>query len=237
MQRKHKSRNMIYSLFILIFIFLIGLFLATIVAWGAIDIKFAWDANTEEDLAGYRLYQSNVSGLYTFGQEGAYIDIAKDLTEYTLMNFSESSRQYWVLTAYDDKGNESGPSNEVSYLLDSNAPMIPQDFVIFTDMYIAGNYTLIFRWTKNIEPDLKEYRLYFSEISNQYDPNVYVEIDPNMIMYSFISIIDKPLFFSLRAVDTNGNISEYSNEVVFLPDLEAPMNPRGLIIMININVQ
>ena len=37
---------------------------------------------------------------------------------------------FWVLTAYDISGNESGPSNEVTASLDSTAPEPPKNFLL-----------------------------------------------------------------------------------------------------------
>ena len=37
---------------------------------------------------------------------------------------------FWVLTAYDISGNESGYSNEVTTSLDSTSPAPPQNFLL-----------------------------------------------------------------------------------------------------------
>jgi len=91
-----------------------------------VDITFAWDSNTETDLAGYNLYQSQLEGVYTFGPgcEVAKIPIsAIPSTSCVLPSVEVDNTYYWVLTAYDKWGNESGPSNEVSN--DKTAPAAP----------------------------------------------------------------------------------------------------------------
>jgi len=80
------------------------------------DITFEWDANTEENLAGYRLYMSNTSGVYEYGVESNnYIASIEAGTEAYEQQDVPAGTHYWVLTAYDTEGNESGPSNEVTY--------------------------------------------------------------------------------------------------------------------------
>lgn len=78
------------------------------------SVTLLWDANTEPDLAGYRLYQGSAPG-------GPY-SLKNALTKVTTTTFvltaTVPTNYYWVLTAVDSSGNESGYSNEVSFLFD-----------------------------------------------------------------------------------------------------------------------
>jgi len=66
-----------------------------------------WKDNTEEDLAGYKVYRSLESGKpYDFvaeAEESSYTDCGM-----------ESGTYFYVVTALDQAGNESGYSNEAS---------------------------------------------------------------------------------------------------------------------------
>jgi hypothetical protein len=68
-----------------------------------------WQANTESDLAGYRVYYGVQSRSY-----GPYIPTAKTVTSYTLNGLTPGKTYYFALTAVDTSGNESGYSREVS---------------------------------------------------------------------------------------------------------------------------
>lgn len=96
-----------------------------VLALGAVNIEFGWDANTEADLAGYRLYQSESSGEYVKGNFIA--EIPAPTISYVLEDIAEGTH-CWVLTAYDVSGNESGWSNEVTLTVDLTAPAPPQGF-------------------------------------------------------------------------------------------------------------
>ena len=81
-------------------------------------IRFAWDANTETDLAGYRVYYGTTTGFYNqaFGS-GIDIGLTSDpLNPQTSLTLPAVSgvTYYIVVTAYDSSGNESIASNEVS---------------------------------------------------------------------------------------------------------------------------
>ncbi len=76
----------------------------------AATVTLAWDANTESDLAGYKLYygdmpraQEDYSQSVTIGN--------KDASTWELS--LEPGVYYFAITAYDSSGNESAPSTEL----------------------------------------------------------------------------------------------------------------------------
>lgn len=83
------------------------LFLVT--AADAATVKISWNANTEADLAGYKLYYGIASGNYT-----SSIDV-KNVTQYSVtVNPTVTTTYYVAVTAYDTSGNESVKSDEAS---------------------------------------------------------------------------------------------------------------------------
>jgi len=105
-------------------------------AHALMDIHLAWDANTETDLAGYRVYTTDTSGVYTFGDGNQMCTIAAG-TEICEVTGIPDGTHYFVLTAYDVAGNESGPSNEVVVNVgdDVQAPGEPGNFR-FTEVHV-----------------------------------------------------------------------------------------------------
>jgi len=69
-----------------------------------------WSANTEPDLAGYKVYQATASGAYT----APIATLPKTTLSYTAVGLQVGSTYYFTLTAYDSAGNESPRSPEVS---------------------------------------------------------------------------------------------------------------------------
>jgi hypothetical protein len=67
----------------------------------------SWAANSEKDLAGYKLYVGTSSGVYN-----RTIDVGK-VTSYSIA-LAKGSTYFFALTAYDNSGNESGRSAEIS---------------------------------------------------------------------------------------------------------------------------
>ena len=76
-------------------------------AWAA-QIRLAWDANDEPDLAGYKLYYGTASQSY-----GTPVDVG-NVADYTLTGLTQGQTYYLSLTAYDSSNNESDHSSEVS---------------------------------------------------------------------------------------------------------------------------
>jgi len=83
-------------------------------------ILVRWDQNTEDDLAGYRVYWGFASRQYD-----------SSLTVYTnhflKESFRDSAVYYFAVTAFDTANNESGYSDEVWCLTwqDSTAIVVP----------------------------------------------------------------------------------------------------------------
>jgi len=92
----------------------------------AYDVTLAWDSNTEESIAGYRIYQANESRTQVLGSEANSISgnilhvLWTDTQQFTLVGVIGT--RYWVATAYNMEGYESGPSNEVSYIVEPLPP-------------------------------------------------------------------------------------------------------------------
>jgi len=91
------------------------------------NVTLAWSANSEPNLAGYYIYyKSGTSGPPYNGTGvsegdspikvpvGYFSDPANP--EYTMHGLSDTEISFFVLTAYDTEGNESGLSNEVYYI-------------------------------------------------------------------------------------------------------------------------
>ena len=67
----------------------------------------SWNANSEADLAGYRIYVGTQSGNHPQVYDAGKV-LSKQLT--LPLGFT----YFFVVTAYDNAGNESSPSAELS---------------------------------------------------------------------------------------------------------------------------
>src|SRR2546426_549642 len=82
----------------------------------AAKVTLAWDANTDPDLAGYKLYYGLSSGSYQ-----SSVDVG-NVTSYTLPGLLDGRIYYFAATAYNVSQNESGFSNEVSKAIAAVTP-------------------------------------------------------------------------------------------------------------------
>ena len=80
---------------------------------------FQWDANVEVDLAGYRVYMSSQSAVYVYGETSPNL-ISQLLKGPNPGGLEEVTVEipdgtwYFVATAFDTEGKESGPSIELT---------------------------------------------------------------------------------------------------------------------------
>jgi hypothetical protein len=81
----------------------------TVINTDVSQVTISWNANTETDLAGYKVYYGNSSGNYNY-----VVDVGNQ-TSYILSNLVSGETYYIAVTAYDTSGNESTYANEVIY--------------------------------------------------------------------------------------------------------------------------
>ncbi len=110
------------------------------------SVTLEWDANTESDLAGYKLHYGTASGNYTQS-----IDAGPALTV-TAPNLTGGTTYFFVLTAYNTAGLESLPSNEVRYT-------VPVQRLVLTLDTAAKKLT----WTDSVPPQPPQLTSYFVE--------------------------------------------------------------------------
>lgn len=141
-----------------------------IVSWGAISFFFllvsvqhvnagaavlVWNANTEEDLAGYRIYYDTVS--HTENCPEGYpnhIDVAEsDNIGYWLNNLTVGQNYYFQVTALDESDNESGCSTspgEVNKVITTTSLRSDVDHSATT---LSGDALLILRKSLGLSMD------------------------------------------------------------------------------------
>jgi hypothetical protein len=72
----------------------------------------AWDAVTDPNLQGYRVYYGTFAGIY-LQSPGQGLPVGNGAATYQVTGLSSGATYYFVVTAYDLQGNESAYSNEV----------------------------------------------------------------------------------------------------------------------------
>ncbi len=110
-----------------------GILVSPIFTFAGDALKISWNANTENDLAGYRVYYGRSAGNYET------VLNAGNVTTQTLNNLSAGSTYYVAITAIDQAGNESRPSQEVSVVIPPGVTPAPAVTVISAVM--ATNLT------------------------------------------------------------------------------------------------
>ena len=114
----------------------IALLVSPMVASGA-TVTLAWDANTEDDLAGYKIYYGTASRDYSNWK------VVGNITQYTLEDLDDGVTYYLAATAYDLYNNESAYSVELVHTTDipnknPETPSVPDSP---SSGYTQRNYT------------------------------------------------------------------------------------------------
>jgi hypothetical protein len=74
------------------------------------SVTLDWNPNTEQDLAGYKIYVTTASGAYG----GAFGTAPANATSFVVNGLQPGVTYFFVITSFDTSGNESVRSAEVS---------------------------------------------------------------------------------------------------------------------------
>lgn len=96
-------------------------------------VTLAWDANSESDIAGYRLRYGVSSGSFT-----TTIDAGKN-TSAIVLDLTPGVTYFFAVTAYNATGLESLPSNEIS----ATTPQISSALTASGARYSAFSYQIV----------------------------------------------------------------------------------------------
>lgn len=82
----------------------------------SLDVHFAWDASSDPDVAGYKIYAGSESGFYD--DPNSPLDVGNILDAiYTLDD--PTGNFYFALTVYNTSDEESAFSNELTLFLET----------------------------------------------------------------------------------------------------------------------
>jgi fibronectin type 3 domain-containing protein len=173
-------------------------------------VELYWTANTEPDLAGYKVYRSLTSG------SGYAALTPSPIAGTTYIDpVPAPGTYYYVITAVDASGNESDPSIEASATVEDLAPAAPANLAA-----TAGDTQVSLAWTANSEPDVAGFNVYRSTIAGgPYSP-------VNTVLVTSPGYVDSGLtngtayFYVVSAVDVAENESAYSAEVSATPSAQ-----------------
>lgn len=122
--------------------------LIPVLALAGADIELSWDSNSESDMSHYNMYRSQDNSVpkpWTKLNVDPIVHIGEGSEFYTDYAVPDGT-YYWYVTAVDDSGNESGPSNVVSKTIDSTAPAPPSGLVAKIIQLIASIFKFLFGW-------------------------------------------------------------------------------------------
>lgn len=200
----------------------------TLIGGGDGQAHFRWEGNVEPDLKAYRLYRSE-NNLTAFR---LLVEISQ--TEYVDRFLNYDSTYYYYLSAIDNAGNESSPTNIIDIQpLNLSAPQPPSRLnVSGFNSPQQGTMEILVSWTPPDIGDLKNYLVYRGADST-FVPSASTFIDStNIAVYidRFVQLNQK-YHYKIIAVDKGYKVSlpsKSSNDLILSsPILVSPANNTG----------
>ena len=168
-------------------------------------VGLSWMTNFESNIAGYRLYFSD-----------QMLELG-NVETFRLTELQNGVPIVVSLSAFNTAGNESAKTRPLVVIptaepggVDTTLPTPPTSLIA-----TPGNESVFLTWTASPEPDVVGYLVYFGPAPRSYFEPFVVQDE------TFIGVTgannDVPLYASVRAFDSAGNVSGLSEEVVVTP--------------------
>lgn len=168
------------------------------------SITLAWNQETDPNVAGYVLYYGNLSGIYS---NAFYLDGITN-TSATVSNLNQGSTYYFMATAMDFDQLQSPPSSEVSGTVPTTWSAVAN--LQFTS--VSGP-SVTLNWTATDPDDTVGFTLYYGTNSGAYVSEVYLDNAANTAATVDGLINGTTYYFTVKAMDADGNESLPSNVV------------------------
>ena len=200
-------------------------------------VTLAWDANTESDVAGYKIYYDTDSG-HPYSGTGAEqgdspIDVPLSMDEdpdpntvqYTVLGLPGET-YYFAVTAYDTEvpSNESGYSNEAytGSTPDTTPPIISSVRVTSTTYTTA-----VITWTTD---EASNSQVLYGTLSGSYP---YTRSSVGMVTHHYITLNqlepNTTYYFVVCSTDASGNGPTASAEQTFITDTLSDTTPPSVV--------
>jgi fibronectin type 3 domain-containing protein len=131
---------------------------------------------------------------------------------------------YYIIRAYNGKGQSGSSFSAMSQLVDSFPPMQPQKPIASIDT--LGNVYL--SWKKGKEEDIAGYRVFRSNfIDEEFGQVTHDPVKDTLFIEKIgLNNLSKNIYYRIAAIDRNFNQSELSNPVMLIkPDIIPPSPP------------
>ncbi len=167
------------------------------------EISVSWNANTETDFKGYKLYRAENS------TETSAFNLVFDSesTSYVDTDLEYSTSYNYRVSAYDIAGNESEWSDRVEgQPFNTHAPSIPQNLTVFAENLGAPFFEI--SWNPNSESDLRGYKIY-RDTKYNFSKSDETFID-SVLVYRYTDSnvdVDSVYYYKVLAYDKGGKES------------------------------
>lgn len=105
-------------------------------------VALEWEASASADVAGYHVYRSDAACGSTAPDFRRITDQPVAATSYADASVAENASYCWRVTAVDDQGAESDPSNEVGRSV-GNLPPLPPGSLRLTPEQAAALFQIL----------------------------------------------------------------------------------------------
>ena len=180
-------------------------------------VALSWDANTEPNIGGYKVYYKTDSNSVPFDGIGAVEGVspvdAHNLTSSTVSGLDPNLTYYFAVTAYDTTGSESPYSNIVT-VLESVPPVVFLNSPV-NNTAVSGTVSITASANDNVGVTKVEFYV-----------NGILQATDTASPYSWItsSLAIGTYTLTAKAYDAAGNVGESNSVVVtVINDITAPV--------------